>query len=779
MKILSPRNLLILLALGAGSCIDPTSEQSGGDSGPDLLSFDDAGNTCTDPSGDMDNDGLTNAQEGCLSGRDSDQDKVPDWQDLDSDGDKIADNVEAGTKDSAGKCKESGKKWPCDSDGDMLPDYLDKDSDGDGLEDGDEDENGDGLLGCCLTQCNKPGSTQAKKCTLSKDGCGSGQKCTSGACIPSASFLCSEGETSPRKKDTFGDGQLDDKRGTFICRDATESKPGRKAVQLRSDKTGDWNLALDTSLKYGLLTVTGVASGTAAAVINKDKSGQEVGGFVISRTATKDVQSELADLVAAITASPPGGGTITVQASGVQGKSHDLYNMVEGTLLSLSGGSTTDASSVRNALMAAILGVSSAQLSNLPAPFTSSASAFTIRFSTVRRFAFKKDSAGKLVLDSKGYPTDSGDTTKYRLVVMGAVTATDAYKNPKVGAGITLDDLSNGTGLALASDKVGNECDAASVDKIPMADIVWVSDESGSMNNNRDDAVKHASDFFKRALAMGLDFRMGITNVVPKGATGYGKFCSQISTNKSDSGGTDRFLLPTEQATFVSCIRNPPGYTGGHSPGEYGLINARAALTGHLPRAQNDASKFRKDASIIYIVLTDQIAAAVEAPFKSNYGSTNLCQLPSTMQSTVDTLLQPFVNLFNGSLDPEAVVSKFFVIGGVCKNSCKAMIAHGYNELVKKFGGQIGDVCQKNLSSTMQVFLDSIVAGSSPMKLEYVPISSSLAVTMDGKELTRSRTAGFDYRTNNNSLVFISTNYKKGSKVFASYKRWERQLTIK
>ena len=774
----SPRVLPILLALVAGSCIDPTSEQYAGDSGPDLVSFLDAGETCTDPSGDYDGDGLTNAQEGCLSGRDSDGDKIPDWQDLDSDGDKIADNVESGARDSAGKCKAPpGKPWPCDTDGDMLPDYLDKDSDGDGLEDGEEDENGDGLLGCCLTLCNKPGATQAKKCTLTSEGCGSGQKCTSGSCIPSANFLCSEGETSPRKKDTFGDGQLDARRGTFICRDATESKPGRKPVQLRTDKAGDWSLALDTSLKYGLLTLTGVASGTAAAAINKDKIGEEVAGFVISRAATKDVQAELADLVSALTASPPGGGTVTVQASGVQGKSHDRYDLVEGTLLALTGGSSTDASSVRNALMAGLLGITTSQISNLPAPFSSSATEFTIRFSTVRRFAFKTDSGGKLVLDAKGYPTDSGDSTKWRLVVMGAVTATSAYKNPKGMAGITADDLSNGTGLALSSDKVGNECDAASVDKIPMADIVWVSDESGSMNDNRNDAVAHASEFFKRALAMGLDFRMGITNVVPQGAVGYGKFCSQVSTNKSDSGGVDRFLLPTEQAEFVSCIRNPPGYTGGHSPGEYGLINAREALKGHLPRAQNDPSRFRKDASIIYIVLTDQIAAAVESAV--TYSGTKLCQLSSTVQSSVDTLLQPYISLFNGSLDPEAVVSKFFVIGGVCKNSCNAMIAHGYNELVKIFGGQIGDVCQKNLSSTMQVFLDSIVAGSSPMKLDYVPISSSLAVTMDGKELTRSRTAGFDYRTNNNSLVFISTNYKKGSQVFASYKRWERQLTIK
>ncbi len=761
-----------------GGCASTEGEIADAAVTADITVISDSGDICGDPSADYDGDGIPNGVEGCLTGRDSEGDKTPDWQDSDSDDDGVPDSVEAGKKDSAGKCVSTGKKWPCDTDGDGLPDYLDLDADGDGLKDGEEDENGDGLLGCCITVCNKPGSTQAKKCTLTTDGCGSGQKCTAGKCAPSISFNCSEGETSPLKKDTFGDGIFDSKRGTFICRDATESSPGRKPVQLRSDKAGDWHVALEKDAKYGALKITGASANMAAASINHDKATAEVAGFIVSRAAGSNIQTELSSILNTLSANPPGsGGTITVQASGSQSKSHDRYDLLEGTLLSLTGGSSADVSTVRNDLMARLLGKTTAELGNLSPVFGSSSSAFTIRFSMVRRFDFKKDTAGKLVLDAKGYPTDNGDSSKWRLVIMGAVASTKNYQDPKRSTGILTDDLSNGTALALASDKVGNECDVATIDKIPKADILWVSDESGSMNNNRDDVVKHAADFFKRALAMGLDFRMGITNVVPKGQTGYGKFCSQASTNKNDTGGVDRFLLPTEQTAFISCIRNPPGYTGGHSPGEYGLINAKAALTGHLPRSASDPGKFRKDAFIIIIVLTDQIAAAVESAVGSGYA--NKCQLPSTIQASTNTLLQPFISLFSGSLDPEAIISKFLVIGGVCNNSCKAMIAHGYNELVKLFGGQIGDVCQKNLGSTMQVFLDSIVAGASPITLDYVPISSSMAVSVDGTVVSRSRTNGFDYRTANNSLILISTKYGKGSRVLASYKRWDRQLAIK
>ena len=47
---------------------------------------------------------------------------------------------------------------------------------------------------------------------------------------------------------TFGDGKLDNERGTFICRDATEDKPqGRKPVLYKKSEAakGDWHLALE------------------------------------------------------------------------------------------------------------------------------------------------------------------------------------------------------------------------------------------------------------------------------------------------------------------------------------------------------------------------------------------------------------------------------------------------------------------------------------------------------------------------------------------------------
>ncbi len=710
------------------------------------------------PGADSDGDGIDDLAEGCKLGQDSDGDKIPDYLDVDSDGDGIPDKVERG----------SGSK-PADSDGDKMPDHLDVDSDNDGLTDKLEDLNGDGRLGCCLKKCGE----QVKGCPAVKaNQCGQGQTCKAGACAPAAALQCAKGETSPTKKDTFGLGP-DKGLGTSICSPATTSNPnGLKAVQLRKSPatSGDWHVALEKSAKYGDVKISGAASKMAAAVVDHTGTNEQAAGFVLSRASTSGLQAELTALLSAIQKKVPGGfGSVTVRASGTQVKSHDKYDAVRATILDLKLTGANSVSAVRNELLAALLGKNMADLSNLPAPYGSSATEFVIRFTTVKRFAFKKDKSNKLVLDAKGYPVDSGDKTKWRLVVMGAVATKLEYQTPTMKTGFIVDDLSGGTALAAASAAATSACQGTTIKKLPVADIIWVVDESGSMSDNRQDIVNNANSFFSRALLSGLNFRMGVTNVCsPSGSykSAVGKFCSTISSSPSDMGGTDRFLLPSEQTVFSSCIKNPPGYEGGS---EYGIVNAEQAVKKHLPRAANAPNKIRKDASLAIIVVTDELPNGL---YSVLIGSYKTCTLSSSKQSALDKALQKYLDLFSGKTDPEAK-AVFHVIGGVCNNSCSADVAHGYKDLAQKLGGQVADVCQKNLGNSLQVIVDSIVGQASPTMLDYTPISSSLSAVLDGVVIKRSRTNGFDYSSVNNSLVFVNVKYKKGSSVITSYRRWQ------
>ena len=751
--------LTLILTVALGACVDPLEKQSNLDFGsaPDFASGwkDFENSTCSDPNGDHDSDKIPNGDEGCLNGQDSDGDKIPDWQDWDADGDGIPDSTEAGGKTSGGKCKgaKPGKdSWPCDTDGDMVPDYQDMDSDGDGLKDGAEDANGDGQLGCCLTECNKTESKwQKDNCILNEDKCGGGQKCVSGKCLPAVGFGCSEGETSAKKKDTFGDGKMDTERGTFICRDATEDKPqGRKPVQLRTNTAGDWHIAIEKGAKYGAMTISGATAKMAAAAIDHEKAAEEVAGFVVSRETTKDkVQDELSSIQSAIFAAFAG-AKVTVRASGTQGRSHDLYDTVKGTTVDITG-SATDISSARNQVVAALLGKQLSSMTNLPAPYGSSQSSLVLRFTTVRRFELKKDSKGQVIKDSKGNPVDTGDKTKWRLLVIGAIASANNYKNPARPTGLIMDDLSNGTVLAIAADTVGNECDVGKIGKLPKADIIWVVDTSGSMYNNQLDVANNAANFFSRALSAGLDFRMAV-----QPACESSKICK------------GRFLLPSEPTAFTDCIKKP-----GSGSCETGLASAMVAVKQGLPRTTGDPKKIRTGADLVLIEVTDELPQKV----KSSMSGMNVCTLSATQKTSLATFIQKYKDYYGGIVDPEATAI-MHTIAGVCNNSCGAEKAHGYMELTQHLGGQVGDICQKNLGSTMQTIIDTITGQASPIKLDYVPISSSLAVAMDAIVVKRSRTNGFDYRSNANTLVFINVKYKKGSEVIASYKRWTRQIVL-
>ena len=150
------------------------------------------------------------------------------------------------------------------------------------------------------------------------------------------------------------------------------------------------------------------------------------------------------------------------------------------------------------------------------------------------------------------------------------------------------------------------------------------------------------------------------------------------------------------------------------------------------------------------------------------------------MQTKVNTFVKPDLTLFGGKHTKWGAAARATVhmIGGVCSNSCNAQVGHGYNEVVKTTGGITADVCQKNLGASLQIIIDTITGASSTAKLEYVPISASLAVAVGKTQLSRSRVKGFDYAPSSNTLVFIGIPYPKGAKIVASYRRFKQQAAI-
>lgn len=705
------------------------------------------------PGQDHDGDKIPDDVEGCKS--DSDGDKYWDWEDPDADGDGVPDAVEAGPDPT----------HPVDSDKNGKPDFQEKDSDKDGIEDGEEDLNHDGLLGCCLQKCGE----KRKGCPDPKpDECGKGQTCVSGQCQPAVDFLCSNGESDPKKAASFG--KPDKELPSFVCRKAGEtSSAGYKPMQFKKSTTGDWHVALEKDALYGEQQIASPKAKEAVASFDLQGPAQGVAGFIVSIPAdpSADVGQLASALVTKISQQLPGKSNVSQLVSGAAGTSHDKYPTVTGTQLAITLNAPKNPPAVRNDLLPILLSRPAAEITSLPAAsFGPSVTTLVLAFQTLRR-------------------------PDGRLLIMGAVAGDAMVKDPTKTTSFHLDDLSNGTGLATSSDSDTLECDAFVLDRQPIADVIWIVDESGSMDDNRQDIVNNASDFFARAVKSGLDFRMAVAGMKDATESGVvlGKFCSKVSTNTSDDGGTDRFLLPNEQSIFQGCVKNPPYYEGGW---EFGLTHTHEAVTRHLPRKAGDPAKIRPEATLVVIIVTDEapqeLKSGTSYKGKSGFLSSsdydiNACS--TSKLSQVQSYVQASVDLFQGKNATHGVEAKAVVhlIGGVCKSNCGGSYMPieypwGYEQLVKATGGQVADICQKNLGTTLQLIIDSITGAASPAILDLVPISASLAVALNQTALERSRVKGFDYSAASNSLLFIGVPFGKGDQVVASYRRWVKQQPI-
>jgi hypothetical protein len=515
-----------------------------------------------------------------------------------------------------------------------------------------------------------------------------------------------------------------------------------------SDKAGDWALMLEPATTYKAVTITGAAAKQAAATFDFNQAWQQVAGFVVSVPSTStDVAAQATGAIKAVTTLLY--GTSVTDSAGTKGKTHDGYQAMFTTVVSVKMASTSDVSLVRNTVISALLGVSASNLTGLPGIFGAGNQDFIIRMTTVLR--------------SDG-----------RVVVVGAVTdkAGDADLSKKTH--IISTDIGGGTGLADHGSASVTACETKALTKPPTAkvDFIWVIDESGSMQGKRTNLANNAATFFSLAASNGLDFRMGVTNVCnPNGSykTAVGKFCSSTTTVSTDLGGTDRFLGPTEQKIFAACVKNPPGY---EQALEYGLVNAEAAVKNHLPRAGNKLDKIRTDAQLVIIVVTDEVPNSLTSTIGN--GNMKTCTLPTTNQTNLDTKLKPTIDYFKGTKNKETKVDYFHGVAGICSNSCGIQVAHGYKEVAKALNGEIYDLCASDLTAKIKTIINKLKATASTVVLANTPVSASLRVALNGVSIKRGLLNGFNYMQSANSLVFYGTfSWPKGSTLTVTYSRWK------
>ncbi|MFO0728445.1 MAG: hypothetical protein U1E65_32010 [Myxococcota bacterium] len=350
-----------------------------------------------------------------------------------------------------------------------------------------------------------------------------------------------------------------------------------------------------------------------------------------------------------------------------------------------------------------------------------------------------------------------------RVVEVAAVLLGDTENDP---ASIRMDEFTDGTNVARHGSFTRHVCDQLAAKAESKADILFVVDDSGSMEDDQQ-ALRNAASAMGDVLANAkIDYRLAVARMwAPDG----------MSSNRRGSlegGGFTANLAEFQQEIVV-------GANGGWEPGlEVGI----SAIDRALPRtpAGDTANphRLREGAATVVIVLSDERDQTMECAACGTCEADQLnrqmfCSDPAG-QRVVDDFVQKY----------RARNAVFFAIVGDMPNGCRQTgqrddfePGQGYVEVANGTGGQFGSLCgdmAQNLRDVARV--TSGVA--SAYHLSSVPASASLQVAIGpaghGREIPRSRTNGFDYDPVQNSVVFYGdAQPKDGDEIVIGYRRWD------
>lgn len=734
-----------------------------------------------DVTADRDGDTISNGDEGCECLMDTDGDQIPNYEDRDSDGDGIPDEIEAGDDDLS--------TFPVDTDGDGIPDFLDRDSDDDGVLDGDEDRNGDGELGNCEEQpvaCS--GSCQDPESYCHPN---------LGICVNPE---CLDGETDPHIPDTDGDGVLDGDESTFICNDTGEFNEGRKPVQYQTHQRALFQIAIEVDASYMDVDPQSPAPAEGAGAFDMTDPEHSFAGFVASRPSVDEsLHLELTDFINDLRAI----GDVTTLAGGSATQSHALKDQIINVTLRLTMSSSTDPGSIRNQILGVVLERGMGEFPSLPnTSFTASSTTFNVSLMLQR--------------------SEQG-----RTVFMGGVATYGDWES-KDQVAFHLNDSAGGACLAEAGDSTEQECEQY-LARSPTADIIWVVDASGSMNDDQQNLSQASSDFLTVAAAHGLNWRMCVVDMTAEND-------ATCCTDTDESG--DRWLTagnPGDADRFRNCIMDPAGAQSSSGGVESGLVQMEKAIDAHNPPTQDSDKYFRPEAAKIVFFMTDECAESVtqrdlcpdvpDGPDDCHYF---IGCMENDMAGCQDVMMNP-THVMNCQSQPDYwndpdCADVYYCMGDTSEDAwdpiaCDPLIAPykevaeqndviayglailasdpescsedsgtsppiGYQQVIADTGGILASLCQDDLSTTMELMIEDMAGASSPLFLDHTPIPVSLAVAIERKDsqnptqtsfeaIPRSRTSGFRYKASSNRIVLVDQPMDYPPyEVVVSYERW-------
>lgn len=288
-------------------------------------------------------------------------------------------------------------------------------------------------------------------------------------------------------------------------------------------------------------------------------------------------------------------------------------------------------------------------------------------------------------------------------------------------------------------------------------DILWVIDNSGSMENSQTNIANNFRSFIQKFQQKNYDFQIGVTTTDAYSAYYYAD--NNLSKLRSGAKVSDSPLVvtnsgysiidkntPNIEATFLTNIKQ----------GIYGNGDERAFMSMKHTLLNPLNAAFKREGSYLAIIVVSDEEDFSHNDLSGYYPSENYNDPKMyTVQSYVsflDTLTNSTATVRNYS------VSSIYIPNTTCLNLLNQSgfgkkISQRYPQLSDLTGGVKASLCD-NFADSLQLISDTVLDLASVFPLDREPLPETITIIVNGSAVPQSATNGWTYQAAANSISF-------------------------
>lgn len=279
-------------------------------------------------------------------------------------------------------------------------------------------------------------------------------------------------------------------------------------------------------------------------------------------------------------------------------------------------------------------------------------------------------------------------------------------------------------------------------------DVLWIIDNSGSMQSSQDNLTSNFSSFISRFQSLNYDFRMGVNasdawlGRYNSSRVGLRRLRDGVGTTRSGVYVMDKDTPDIENVFVINANQGING-TGDE--------RAFSSLEDTLLHPEN--SDFRREGAYLAVIILsdeDDFSATTSTHLNNNYGSSRLIPV-----SYYKNFLDGHAGAGNWS------VNAITILDDQCKNELNAIssgriIGRRYVELAQMSGGVTTSLCG-DFGQGLELISDLLIEANSSFVLNREPIPETLVVLVDGQSVVQNSQNGWSYDPATLTVTFHGT----------------------